>query len=155
MESPAPRLWDSPRPFMGNNGRPGIGLVRIQKINSPYHTKVSKSIPSSSVDTRIPLEGKVALATSRWRVCKSEWNLTRTKSRTTFLPDHSDDCRSKVWIHTSKVWPGLVALHRTFTGSVERTVDDADSSTHQRGNLIRPGPRRCPNETQECLYGTP
>ena len=43
--------------------RPGIGLVRICQINSPYHTNFSKSIPSSSVDTQIPLAGKVALAT--------------------------------------------------------------------------------------------
>ena len=43
--------------------RHGIGLVRIRQINSPYHTNFSKSIPSSSVDTQIPLAGKVALAT--------------------------------------------------------------------------------------------
>ena len=43
--------------------RPGIGLLRIRKINSPYHTNFSKSIPSSSVDNQIPLAGKVALAT--------------------------------------------------------------------------------------------
>ena len=43
--------------------RPGIGLVRIWQINSPYHTNFSKSIPSSSVDTQIPLAGKVVLAT--------------------------------------------------------------------------------------------
>ena len=51
---------------------PGIGLVRIRKINSPYHTNFSKSIPSSSVDTQIPLAGKVALALSAHiigRVC--------------------------------------------------------------------------------------
>ena len=42
---------------------PVIGLVRIQQINSPYHTNVGKSIPSSSVDTQITLAGKVALAT--------------------------------------------------------------------------------------------
>ena len=45
--------------------RPGIGLVRIRQINSPYHTNVSKSIPSSSVDTQIPLAGNVALATKK------------------------------------------------------------------------------------------
>ena len=44
--------------------RPGIGLARIRQINSPYHTNFSKSIPSSSIDTQIPLAGKVALATS-------------------------------------------------------------------------------------------
>ena len=38
-------------------------MVRIRQINSPYHTNFSKSIPSSSVDTQIPLAGKVALAT--------------------------------------------------------------------------------------------
>ena len=43
--------------------RPGIGLVRIRQINLPYHTNISESIPSSSVDTQIPLAGKVALAT--------------------------------------------------------------------------------------------
>ena len=43
--------------------RPGIGLVSIRKINSPYHTNISKSIHSSSVDTQIPLAGKLALAT--------------------------------------------------------------------------------------------
>ena len=43
--------------------RPVIGFVRIRQINSSYHTNVSKSIPSSSVDTQIPLAGKVALAT--------------------------------------------------------------------------------------------
>ena len=42
---------------------PGIGLVRIRQINSPYHTNFSKSIPSSSVDNKIPLAGKVALST--------------------------------------------------------------------------------------------
>ena len=40
-----------------------IELVRIRQINSPYHTNVSKSIPSSSVDTQIPLAGKVSLVT--------------------------------------------------------------------------------------------
>ena len=45
---------------------PGIGLTRIWQINSPYHTNFSKSIPSSSVDTQIPLAGKVALATFQW-----------------------------------------------------------------------------------------
>ena len=43
--------------------RPGIGFMRIWQLNSPYHTKVNKSIPSSSVDTQITLAGKVALAT--------------------------------------------------------------------------------------------
>ena len=43
--------------------RPGIGLARIWQINSPYHTNFSKFITSSSVDTQIPLAGKVALAT--------------------------------------------------------------------------------------------
>ena len=37
--------------------------MRIRKINSPYHTNISKSITSSSVDTLIPLAGKVVLAT--------------------------------------------------------------------------------------------
>ena len=62
-KNPVPRLWASPRHFMGYNGRPGIGLVRIRQINSPYHTNFSKSTPSSSVDTQIPLAGKVAIAT--------------------------------------------------------------------------------------------
>ena len=48
---------------MGHNGRPGIGLVIIRKIKSPYHTNISKSIPSSGVDTQITLGGKVALST--------------------------------------------------------------------------------------------
>ena len=86
---------------------------------------------------------------------KSEWNTTRTKIRTTFLRDHSDDFRSTVWIHTSEVGPGLVALHRTFTASVEGTVGDADSLTHQWGTPIRPGPWRCPSKMHVCLYGTP
>ena len=43
--------------------RPGIGLVRIRKINLPYHTNISKSISSSSVDTQIPLAGKVEIST--------------------------------------------------------------------------------------------
>ena len=42
---------------------PRIELVRIRKINSPYHISFSKSIPSISVDTQIPLAGKVALST--------------------------------------------------------------------------------------------
>ena len=46
----------------------GIGLVRIWKINSPYHTNINKSITSSTVDTLIPLAGKVALAT-RFTIC--------------------------------------------------------------------------------------
>ena len=50
---------------------PGIGLVRIWEINSPYHTNVSKSIPSSSVDTQIPLAGKVALATEPYSHAES------------------------------------------------------------------------------------
>ena len=62
-KTPAPRLWASPRPLMGHNERPGIGLVSIRQINSPYHTNLSKSIPSSSVDNQIPLAGKVVLAT--------------------------------------------------------------------------------------------
>ena len=41
----------------------GIVLVRIWQINSPYHTNINKSITSSSVDTLIPLAGKVALST--------------------------------------------------------------------------------------------
>ena len=39
-------------------------LVSIWQINSPYHTNVSKCIPSSSVDTPIPLARKVELATN-------------------------------------------------------------------------------------------
>ena len=62
-KNPAPRLWVSSQPLLGYSRRPGIGLVRIRQINSPYHTNVSKSIPSSSVDTHISLAGKVALAT--------------------------------------------------------------------------------------------
>ena len=45
--------------------RPGIGLVRIRQINLPYHTNVSKSIHSRSVDTKILLAGNVALATGK------------------------------------------------------------------------------------------
>ena len=63
-KNPATRLWAHPWPFMGYSGRPGIGLVRIRKINSAYHTNIDKSIASSSVDTLIPLGGKLALATS-------------------------------------------------------------------------------------------
>ena len=37
--------------------------MRIRQINSPYHTNISKSITSSSIDTLLPLAGKVALAT--------------------------------------------------------------------------------------------
>ena len=44
--------------------RPGIGLVRIRKINSPYPTNVSKSIPNSNVDTQTPLADKEALDTA-------------------------------------------------------------------------------------------
>ena len=62
-KTPAPRLWASPRPLLGQSGRPGIRLVRIRQINSPYHTNFSKSIPSIIVDTQIPLAGKVVLAT--------------------------------------------------------------------------------------------
>ena len=52
--------------------RPGIGLVRIREINLPYHTNVSKSIPSSSLDTQIPLAGKVAIATTH-KTCLSRY----------------------------------------------------------------------------------
>ena len=37
--------------------------MRLWQLNLPYHTKVNKSISSSSIDTQIPLAGKVALAT--------------------------------------------------------------------------------------------
>ena len=47
--------------------RPGIGLVKIQKINSPYHTNINKSITSVSIDRLEPLAGKVALATQTFR----------------------------------------------------------------------------------------
>ena len=43
--------------------RLGIELVGIWQINLPYHTNISQSIPSSSVDTLITLAGNVALAT--------------------------------------------------------------------------------------------
>ena len=43
--------------------QPVIGLARVHQINSPYHTNFSKSIPSSSVDTQIPLLVTVASAT--------------------------------------------------------------------------------------------
>ena len=66
-KTPAPRLWASPRTFMGYNGRPRIGLVRIRKINSLYHTNINKSINISSVYTVITLECKVALATQTCR----------------------------------------------------------------------------------------
>ena len=75
----APRLWASPRLLLVYSGRPGIGLVRIRQINSPYHTNVSKSIPSSSVDTQISLAGKVALATVTIR---EKGGTTRTRART-------------------------------------------------------------------------
>ena len=52
---------------MGYSGRPGIGLVSIWQKNSPYHTNINKYITSSSVDTLIPLAGKVALATQTCR----------------------------------------------------------------------------------------
>ena len=78
-KTPAPRLWASYQPLLGYSGRPGIGLLRIQKINSPYHTNFSKSIPSSSVDTQIPLAGKVALATVTSR---GKGGTTRTRTRT-------------------------------------------------------------------------
>ena len=52
---------------MGYNGRPGIGLVRIWQIISPYHTNIDKSIASSSEYTLIHFEGKVALATQTCR----------------------------------------------------------------------------------------
>ena len=48
---------------MGYIGRPGIGLVMIRQINSPYHTKINKYIASISVYTLIPLSVTVALAT--------------------------------------------------------------------------------------------
>ena len=66
-KSPAFRLWASPWTFMGYSGRPGIWLVRIRKINSPYHTRISKYIPSSSVDILISLAGKVAISTKTCR----------------------------------------------------------------------------------------
>ena len=43
-------------------------MVRIWQINSPYHTTIIKSIPSSTVDTQITLAGKVALATEQFPV---------------------------------------------------------------------------------------
>ena len=63
-ETPTPRLWASPRPFMGYSGRPFIGLMSIWQINSPCHNNISIYITSSNVDTLIPLAGKVELATS-------------------------------------------------------------------------------------------
>ena len=48
---------------MGYSGRPGKGLVSIRKIKYPYHTNISKSISSSSVESLITLAGKVALVT--------------------------------------------------------------------------------------------
>ena len=84
-KTPSHRLLASPWTFMGYSARPGIGLVRIRQINLPYHTNVSKSIPSSSVDTQIPLAGKVALATVTCRV-KGETMRTHvhTHTRTPF-----------------------------------------------------------------------
>ena len=64
---------------MGYSERPGIGLVRIRKINSPYHTSISKSITSSSVDTLITLAGKVALAT---KTCREKGGPTRARAHT-------------------------------------------------------------------------
>ena len=55
------------------SGRPGIGLVRIRQINSPYHTNINKSITISSVYTIIPLAGKVALAT--WAIIRGDMEL--------------------------------------------------------------------------------
>ena len=52
---------------MSYSGRNGIGLVRILQINLPYHTNINKSMTSSSVDTLIPLAGKMALATQSCR----------------------------------------------------------------------------------------
>ena len=59
----APRLWASPKTLLGYSGRPGIGLVKIRQINSTYHTNFSKSIPSTSVESQIPLAGKMVLDT--------------------------------------------------------------------------------------------
>ena len=56
---------------------PSIGLVRVWKINSPYHTNVSKSIPSNSVDTQIPLAGNVVLAT--WKSFKDHFAQAYTR----------------------------------------------------------------------------
>ena len=53
---------------------PGIGLVRIWRINSPYHNNVFKSIPIISVDTQIPSAGKVALATKKTTILKMRFN---------------------------------------------------------------------------------
>ena len=87
-KNPAPRLWASPKHLVSQSGRPGIGLVRIPQINSPYHTNFIKSITSSSVDTRIPLAGKVALAT----ITKREKGALRARVRThrhaRTLPNH-------------------------------------------------------------------
>ena len=78
-KTPAPRIWASPQPLLGYSGRPGIGLVRIRQINSPYNTNISKSIPSSSVDNQIPISGKVALATVTSR---EKGGTTRTRAHT-------------------------------------------------------------------------
>ena len=76
-KTPATRLWASPWPFMGYNGMPGIGLVRIRQINSPYYTNISKYIPSSSVNTLTPLAEKVAQGT---KICSERGGPTRTRS---------------------------------------------------------------------------
>ena len=63
---------------MGYNGRPGIGLVRIRQINSPYHTKINNYITSSSLDTIISLAVKVAIAT---QTCREKGGPTCTCAR--------------------------------------------------------------------------
>ena len=80
-KTPAPRLWASPWPFMGYSERHGIGLISIHQISSPYHTNLSKSIPSSSVYTIIPLAGKVSTATKTCRVYGDLRARTRTLAR--------------------------------------------------------------------------
>ena len=82
---PSPRLWASPWPLTVYSGRTGIGFVRIWKINSPYHTNINKSIPSSSVDTILPLVGKVVLSTNTCRVIGVP-TCTRTHSHVRNLP---------------------------------------------------------------------
>ena len=85
-KNPAPRLLVTPQLLLGYSGRPGIGLERIRQINLPYHTKLNKSIRSGSVDTQIPLAGKVALATDTCRK-KGGTMCTRAHGQAFILPN--------------------------------------------------------------------
>ena len=61
-----PKLWASTRPPLGSGGSPGIVLVSIRQVKSPYYTK-PKPV-NSSVDTQNSLAVTVMLATITYRV---------------------------------------------------------------------------------------